>query len=103
MTGGRSSLAIPRRWVPGGGIPAGRQRGFTLIVVLWSLALLAVAATFVVQSGRSAMQSASALRDHAAAMAAADGGIQLAMFRLLQVPDDPAALRLAAMVGPVRV
>jgi general secretion pathway protein K len=74
-----------------------------LLVVLLSVALLSLAAMVVIRSGRSSAQSASALRDRAVAMAAADGGIQQAMFELLRIPEDPVALRLSATVGQVRV
>jgi general secretion pathway protein K len=80
-----------------------QQRGFVLVVVLLSLSLLSIAAMAVIASSRSATQSARALHDRALTMAAADGGIQQAMFVLLQAPENPVSLRLSAIIGQVRV
>lgn len=65
---------------------AGRQRGFALLIVLWSLVLLTLLATGLTASGRSDVQLATNLRAAATAQAAADGAIYEAAFHLL----DPA-------------
>ena len=63
-----------------------RERGFALLVVLWSVVLLAVIATGITASGRTEAQLAANLRAAARAEAAADGAVQAAAFHLL----DPA-------------
>ena len=68
---------------------AGGERGFALLVVLWSMALLALLGTHVVASGRAEILLASNLRGAAAAEAAADGAVHAAIFRLL----DPSPRR----------
>ncbi|MDO9712284.1 type II secretion system minor pseudopilin [Paracraurococcus lichenis] len=67
----------------------GRERGFALLLVLWSMALLALLGTQVVATGRSELQLAGNLRGAAAAEAAADGAVHAAVFRLL----DPSPQR----------
>ena len=69
-----------------------REGGFALLLVLWSLALLALIGTHVTATGRAEAQLAANLRGAAAAEAAADGAVQLAIFRLLA----PAERRWAA-------
>jgi len=59
-----------------------RQRGFALLIVLWSLALLALLGTHVTSAGRTEVRIARNLRDAAQAEAAADGAIHEAVFRL---------------------
>ena len=60
-----------------------RERGFALLIVLWSLALLALLGTRVTSAGRTEAQLARNLRDAAVAEAAADGAIHQAVFHLL--------------------
>lgn len=69
--------------------PAGRQRGFALLLVLWSLALLALLGTHVTATGRGEALLAANLRAAAAAEAAADGALHQAVFHLL----DPSPRR----------
>lgn len=64
-------------------IAADRERGFALLIVLWSLALLALLGTRVTSAGRTEAQLARNLRDAAMAEAAADGAIHQAVFHLL--------------------
>lgn len=64
----------------------GQQQGFALLIVLWSVVLLALLATGLTAAGRSDMQLAGNLRRAAAAEAAADGGIQAAIFHGADVP-----------------
>ncbi len=73
----------------GGARVAAREGGFALLVVLWSLALLALLGTHVVATGRSEVQLAANLRGAAAAEAAADGALFQAVFHLL----DPSPRR----------
>jgi general secretion pathway protein K len=72
---------------PGGG-GAGDAKcegGFALLVVLWSLSLLALIGTHVTATGRAEAQLAANLRG-AAAEAAADGALHRAVFHLLDPP-----------------
>ena len=60
-----------------------RERGFALLVVLWSLVLIALLTTQILASSRTAMALAGNLRDAAQAQARADGAINEAIFHLL--------------------
>ncbi len=62
---------------------AGRERGFALLVVLWSLVLIALVLTQLLAAGRTGMQVALNMRGAAMERAAADGGIAEAVFHLL--------------------
>ena len=64
-----------------------QQRGFALLIVLWSLALLALLATGLTATGRSDAQLAANIRRAAGAQAAADGGVAAAVFHVA----DPTA------------
>lgn len=70
----------------------GREQGFALLIVLWSVVLLSLLATGITSSGRTDLQLASNLRAAARAEAAADGAVYEAAFHLL----DPAAPWAAA-------
>ncbi len=59
------------------------QRGFALLIVLWSLALIAFLATQLVAAGRQDVQAARNMMDAAVTEAAVDGAVQQAIFRLL--------------------
>jgi general secretion pathway protein K len=60
-----------------------RQRGFALIIVLWSLALLALLGTHVLATSRQESQLARNLRDAAVLEEAANGAVQQAIFNVL--------------------
>lgn len=60
-----------------------RERGFALLIVLWSMALLALMITTVLANGRTAITLAGNVRDAAAADARADGAINEALFHAL--------------------
>lgn len=85
QTVGRAGAAAPT----GGLGIAGRDGGFALLIVLWSLALLALIGTHVTATGRTEAQLAANLRGAAAAEAAADGALHQAVFHLL----DPSPRR----------
>ena len=57
-----------------------RQRGFALLIVLWSLALLALIGTRLTAAGRTETQIAINLRANATAEALADGAVHEAIF-----------------------
>jgi general secretion pathway protein K len=64
-----------------------RQAGFALLVVLWTLSLLALLGTQLVAAGRGEAQLARNLVDAAALEAATDGAVQQAIFGLLERPE----------------
>jgi general secretion pathway protein K len=66
-----------------------RQRGFALLIVLWTLAFLSLIGATLVATSRQDTQRARNLIDGAAAEAAADGAVQQAIYALL----DPSARR----------
>ena len=69
-----------------------RERGFALLIVLWTLVMAALIATQVTAAGRGAIQVASNLLRAAELEAAADGAVHEAMFRML----DTGATRWSA-------
>jgi general secretion pathway protein K len=60
-----------------------RDRGFALLIVLWSLVLIALILSQLLAAGRTATQLAINLRSAATGRAAADGAIAEAVFHLL--------------------
>jgi general secretion pathway protein K len=69
----RQSLADGRRR---------RSRGFALLIVLWTLVLIAFVVAHITASGRTEIRIADNLVDNAVARAAADGAISAAIFNL---------------------
>ena len=88
---------------------AAKQRGFALLIVLWSMALLAVLLTQVTATGRSEAQLTGNLRRAAMLRAAADGAVHEAIFHLTDPspatrwPADGAARRLAPGMGAAAI
>jgi general secretion pathway protein K len=64
------------------------QRGFALLIVLWTLVLLTLLGSQIVARGRGEARLASNLRAAAIAEAAADGAIEVATFHLLDGSSD---------------
>jgi general secretion pathway protein K len=62
------------------------DRGFALLIVLWSVVLLALLAMGLTAAGRSDMKLAGNLRRAAAAEAAANGGVYAAVFNVADIP-----------------
>lgn len=60
----------------------GRERGFALLIVLWSMVLLSLMSAQLLSAGRSAVTLAGNLRDAAQAQASADGAIYTAIYHL---------------------
>lgn len=60
-----------------------RERGFALLVVLWSLSLIALLGTQITAAGHSETRLATNLRNAAVAEAAADGAVFETAFHLL--------------------
>jgi len=67
-------------------------RGFALLIVLWTMVLLALLVSQISAAGRSEAELATNLRGSAVAEAAADGAEATALFRYL----DPSALHWPA-------
>jgi general secretion pathway protein K len=65
-----------------------RQRGFALLIVLWTMGFLALLGTQIVAAGRSDTQLADNLRRQAVLEAAANGAIANVTFRM-QAATDP--------------
>jgi general secretion pathway protein K len=64
-----------------------RQRGFALVIVLWSLVLLSLIVTQLMMGGRTETRIAANLAANAQAEAVADGAVMEAVFHLLDGPD----------------
>jgi general secretion pathway protein K len=62
------------------------QRGFALLIVLWSLALLSFLTAHITASGHMAVLTARNIRASAVAEAAADGAAYVAIFHTLEAP-----------------
>jgi general secretion pathway protein K len=60
-----------------------RQRGFALLIVLWTVGFLALLGTQIVAAGRSDTQLADNLKQQAVLQAATDGAIANVMFTLV--------------------
>src|SRR5438128_6184829 len=69
------------------GVPR-RYRGFALLIVLWTLVLIAFIVAHVTATGRSEVRIAANLAANAAAQAAADGAIYQAIFNLSNPQPD---------------
>ena len=65
-----------------------RERGFALLIVLWSLVLITLLTIQILASGRSALALAGNIRAAAAARAAADGAISEAVYHVLAYGPD---------------
>ena len=74
------------------------ERGFALLIVLWSLVLLAFLGSQLAVAGRGEAQLAGNLRGNAVVEAAADGAVHEALFHLLDSSN-----RHWRAGGPVRV
>ncbi len=76
----------------GAGARGAREQGFALLIVLWSLVLLAFLMTQILAAGRDTLDLAANLRAAAQMGAAEDGAIDVAMFHV----SDTGAGRWAA-------
>jgi general secretion pathway protein K len=64
-----------------------RQRGFALLIVLWTVGFLALIGTQIVASGRSDTQLADNLKQEAVLEAAANGAVANVMFSIMAAHD----------------
>jgi general secretion pathway protein K len=78
-----------------------RERGFALLIVLWSMALLGLLGTRITAAGRTDAVEAEAVAARASLSAAADGAVSEAIMRVL-TGEWPADGRTRDL-GPVRV
>jgi general secretion pathway protein K len=67
---------------------SGRDRGFALLIVLWTLVLIAFVIAHVTATGRSELRIAGNLKSNAVAQAAADGAIYETIFNLADPRQD---------------
>jgi general secretion pathway protein K len=80
-----------------------QPRGFALLIVMWTMGILALLGTRLTATARTEMRLAMEVRDRALAEAAADGAIHQAMFVLLgggQIgsPGVPLRIRIGQAV-----
>ena len=81
--------------------PQPGERGFALLIVLWSVVLLALVAAAMSASGRAEVQLAGNLRAAAEAEAAADGAVYAAAYHVLDRSAPwPADGRPITVAGP---
>ena len=84
-----------------------RQRGFALLIVLWTMGLLALLVAQFSATGRTEVRVAANLRANAVAQAAADGAMHEAILRILQnawAPDGRAhVVRVGDAIVDVRI
>ncbi len=73
-----------------------RDGGFALIVVLWTLVLIAFIVAHLTANGRTEIRIASNLVANSAAMAAADGAIFAAIYNLSDPHPNSAGRWMAA-------
>lgn len=78
-----------------------RQKGFALLIVLWTVGFLALLGTQIVAAGRSDTQLADNLKQEAVLEAAADGAIAQVMFSMLAARD--ARFQADGVVREVRI
>ena len=85
---------------------ARREHGFALLIVLWSMGLLALIGAQITGSARTQTRLAANLRANAVVEAAADGAVQQAVLRLLQGSwknDDLRQVRVGAAWVEIRL
>jgi len=80
-----------------------RDRGFALLIVLWSLALLSLIAISLAAIGRREMKLAGNLRSAATAEAAADGATYQAIIRLMSGEWSPGPTTHVVHIGRASV
>lgn len=87
-----------------------RDRGFALLIVLWSLVLITLLTTQLLSAGRTALHLAANLRTAAMAQTSADGAINEAVFHLISTGPDAwqadgstHVLNVGAMIVTVQV
>ncbi len=85
---------------------AGDERGFALLIVLWTMGFLAVLGSRIVTAGRSDTRLTDNLKQQAVLQSAADGAIADVMFSLLAARDphiQPDGLVRTIRIGQILV
>jgi general secretion pathway protein K len=80
---------------------AGRERGFALLIVLWTMVLLTLLVIDITGNGRTEAQLANNLRANAVLEAEADGAVYDAIFREITSPVSPSEMQYATGTGVV--
>jgi general secretion pathway protein K len=80
-----------------------RERGFALVAVLWTVALISFLVAQLTIAGRTQARIAANLRANAVAEAAADGAVHQALLRLLEGTWQPGSPAQQLLVGSVPV
>jgi general secretion pathway protein K len=80
---------------------AGGERGFALLIVLWTMVLLTLLVIDITGNGRTEAQLAHNLRANAALEAEADGAVYDAIFREITSPVSPPKMQYATRTGVV--
>lgn len=80
-------------------VPAGRERGFALLIVLWALVPITLLFMTLAVTARSDLRSANDLRAAAVLEAAADGAIATAVFDVLRTGQAEGAARRLRVPG----
>lgn len=78
-----------------------RESGFALLIVLWTVALLALVVTHMTAAARGEARIADGVRNAARAQVAADGAVREAIFRLLD--NSPSRWQADGTTRAVRV
>jgi general secretion pathway protein K len=76
-----------------------RERGFALLIVLWSTVLLTLLVMDITSNGRTETQLAGNLRTNAVLEAAADGAVYDAIFREIASPASPPSMQYVTAAG----
>jgi general secretion pathway protein K len=76
-----------------------RERGFALLVVLWTTVLLTLLVMDITSNGRTETQLANNLRTNAVLEAAADGAAYDAIFRAIASPASPPLMQYVTAAG----
>ena len=79
------------------------QRGFALVVVLWTVAILALLTAHLLSTARQRSREAILLRNNARLEAAADGAVFDTILAILKNNGTAASLRRSVEIGGVQV
>jgi general secretion pathway protein K len=77
------------------------ERGFALLIVLWTMVLLTLLAIAITSNGRTEAQLADNLRANAVSEAETDGAVYDAIFRELMSPVSPSNMQYVTRAGVV--
>jgi general secretion pathway protein K len=84
---------------PAAAASAYRERGFALLIVLWTTVLLTLLVMDITSNGRTETQLANNLRTNAVLEAAADGAAYDAIFREIASPASPPSMQYVTAAG----